>query len=70
VESELVKRKYQKKEESYEYLIGMPIRSFIQQKIDALEKSVRELESELAELRQKKPGQIWMEELAELERAL
>jgi len=70
VESELVKRKYQKKEESYEYLIGMPIRSFTQQKIDALEKSVRELEKELAELRQKKPGQIWMEELAELERAL
>jgi DNA topoisomerase-2 len=70
VESELVSRKYQKKEESYEYLVGMPIRSFTQQKIDALEKSVRELEKELAELREKKTGQIWLEELAELERAL
>jgi DNA topoisomerase II len=70
VESELVKRKYQKKDGSYEYLVGMPIRSFTQQKIDALEKSVKELESETAALKEKKPGQIWTEELKELEKAL
>lgn len=70
IQAELQKRGYQKKEESYEYLIGLPIRSFSQNYLDKMNKELEELKEELEELEAKSVQEIWLGEIAELEKVL
>lgn len=70
IESELTKRGYGKKEGSYEYLVGMPIRSFSQNYLDRLMKEEKEVKEEKVSLENKRVQEIWLGELAEIEKEL
>jgi len=54
----------------FEYLVGMPISTLTAEKIEELMKQHDAKVSELEALKKKKPPQLWLEDLDELERAL
>jgi DNA topoisomerase-2 len=68
IQQELKKRKFEERDNSYEYLIGMPIRSFSQTQIDKLTREKAELDSCITELKSTDPKDIWLKELKEVEK--
>jgi DNA topoisomerase-2 len=70
IQAELKKRGYSKKDDSYEYLIGLPIRSFSQNYLDKMSSELEEVKREIKELEAKTAGEIWLSEIAELEKEL
>jgi len=54
----------------FEYLVGMPISTLTAEKIEELMKQHEAKVSELEALKKKKPPQLWLEDLDEVERAL
>jgi DNA topoisomerase-2 len=56
-----------KKEETYDYLLNLPNRSFTQNKLDILDKDIQSKETKLKTIQGKTPEDIWMEELENLE---
>merc|ERR1719284_1089460 len=54
----------------FEYLVGMPISTLTAEKIEELMKQHEAKVSELEALKKKKPPQLWLEDLDEIERAL
>lgn len=70
IEKELTKRGYQKKENSYEYLVGMPIKSFSQNYLDKLIREETEVKEQKSELKKKRAEELWLSELEEIEKEL
>ena len=68
IQAELKKRAFPLREGSYEYLIGMPIRSFSQNQIDKLVREKTELDREFDTVSATSPKAMWLRELEELER--
>ena len=66
VEAYARKKSYDKKDNSYGYLLNMSIRSFTKERIDELEKEKSRLEICHKELTQKTSRQWWRQELTEL----
>jgi len=66
IEKELILKSYDKKENSYGYLLNMSIRSFTKERIEELEKEKSRLEICHKELTQKTARQWWRQELTEL----
>ena len=56
-----------KKEETYDYLLNLPNRSFTQNKLDILDKDIQSKETKLKTIQGKTPENIWMSELENLE---
>ena len=56
-----------KKEETYDYLLNLPNRSFTQNKLDILDKDIQSKETKLKTIQGKTPEDIWIEELENLE---
>merc|ERR1719390_534879 len=53
----------------YEYLLGMNLWSLTQEKVDELKKMHADKEAELQKLQNKTEGQIWSEDLTQVELA-
>lgn len=56
--------------DSYDYLINMPIRSMTKEKLDQLKDLMKSLKEKLDILKKKTPEEIWKEDLTELKNAL
>lgn len=65
--ADLVERKYDKKNESYEYLLSMQIRSFTQQKLENLMKNIEKIKKELEETINTSEKDMWIKELDEFD---
>lgn len=70
IEAKMIELEYDKKDDSYDYLINMPIRSFTKEKVEELEREKSRLQKQHADLMKKTPSQMWKEELGELMRFL
>jgi DNA topoisomerase-2 len=70
IQSELKTRKFDQRDGSYEFLVGMPIRSFSQNQIDKLLREKAEIDAAVKELQETESKQIWLRELVELEKEL
>jgi DNA topoisomerase-2 len=66
VEEQLIKRDYNKFEDSYNYLLQMPIYQLTTEKKENLEKEVHKLKKEIDELREMSIMMIWKKELTVL----
>ena len=66
VEEQLITRDYIKYEDSYNYLLQMPIYQLTMEKKEKLEKEVEILKKEIDELREMSIMEIWKKELMEL----
>jgi DNA topoisomerase-2 len=70
VQEELVKRKYDKEEGTFVYLLHMSIQSFTSEKIDDITKQCNTLVEKHKQIKSTTPKQMWKNELAELKQAL
>jgi DNA topoisomerase-2 len=70
IDNELTSHKYDKKDDSYDYLINMSIRSFTKEKLEELEKERAKYKQAYDALFKKSPSMLWKDELSELERFL
>lgn len=59
----LESKKFDKIENSYQYLLGMKIYSFSKEKVDKINKEVKEKKRNLKFLKEKSVKKIWLEEL-------
>jgi len=66
--NELEKKKYPKKDDSYDYLIMMPLIQQTLEKKEQLLKDVEDLEYEITELEATTEKELWIEDLNELEK--
>lgn len=68
ITKDLIKGKYDKYEDSYNYLLGMPIYSLTKEKVDELNGIVKSKESEIKELKKMKPKDLWLVDITELKK--
>ena len=66
IEKDLVKGKYDKYDDSYSYLLGMPIYSLTKEKIDELNAAAKKRGDEIKSLKKTKEKDLWLEDLNEL----
>ena len=67
IEAQLEKNKFPKNDDSYNYLLSMPIYNLTQEKIDELKKQEIEKQSEFDTLIGKTPETLWLVDLEDLE---
>jgi DNA topoisomerase-2 len=67
IEVQLEKHKFPKIENSYNYLLSMPIYNLTREKIEELKKQEEEKQADFDVLVEKTPQKIWLEDLSELE---
>jgi DNA topoisomerase II len=70
VQEELVKRKYDKEEGSYSYLLHMSIQSFTAEKINEMEHQCKTLVEKQKQIKKTEPKEMWKNELNELKQVL
>tara|TARA_B100001093_G_C26653312_1_gene938477 strand:- start:517 stop:1065 length:549 start_codon:yes stop_codon:yes gene_type:complete len=70
IESQLDAAEYPKIDESFDYLLKMPIYSLSLDKLDELNQKIANLESELASITAKSEVTLWREDIDEMERYL
>ena len=63
---ELEKLKFLKIEDSYDYLLKMPIYSLTFEKIEELKQAIEELENKIVDLKNSTAEQIWLNDLKKL----
>ena len=68
--AQLEKRKYDKdpQDETYNYLLRLPIRTFTTDKVKELKRDISGIEKDLSTLQKTKVEKIWLRELKELEK--
>jgi DNA topoisomerase-2 len=69
IEAQLEKNKFPKNDDSYNYLLSMPIYNLTQEKIDELKKQETEKQSEFDLLIEKTPENLWLTDLEDLEQS-
>jgi len=69
IEAQLEKNKFPKNDDSYNYLLSMPIYNLTQEKIDELKKQENEKQSEFDLLIEKTPENLWLTDLEDLEQS-
>lgn len=70
IEEQLVNREYPKIEDSFDYLLKMPIYSLSLDKIDELNTKIENLESDLSIIESKTDTQLWQEDIDVIEEGL
>ena len=70
IEDQLVYLKYPKIDDSYDYLLKMPIYSLSMDKIDEFKAKIANLESELQIITDKNEKTLWLEDLESVEKGL
>ncbi len=65
LENVLEKRKYDKVEDSFKYLLNIPVGSLLMDKIEKLEKNKKEIENEIKVLKKITEKELWIKELDE-----
>lgn len=68
VVEEMEKRKYDKEEDSYDYLLRLQVRTFTANKIKQLKDEIKSCETKLDTLKKTSEKDIWLRELDELEK--
>ncbi len=63
IEKDMEKGKYEKRDESYKYLLNLPVRSFSRNKIEELKTAISVLEKHLKEMEKKTPKDMWKDDL-------
>jgi DNA topoisomerase-2 len=66
LEEELLKRKFDKIDDSYEYLLSIQVRHMTGEKLSEIKEKEKRLNKEYEEYKKKKIENIWSEELDEL----
>ena len=61
--ADLEKHKFMKIEESYNYLLNMPLWNLTHEKINELNNTVKQLKAQYAEIEKKEPRQFWLDDL-------
>lgn len=69
IENNLVEHKFPKIDDSYNYLLNMPIYNLTYEKIEELKKQQKEKESEFEILSSMTPEKLWINDLNELEKS-
>lgn len=69
IEEKLVQHKFPKIDDSYNYLLSMPIYNLTQEKIEELKKQEQEKQTEFDTLVGMKPQKLWEKDLDEFEKA-
>jgi DNA topoisomerase-2 len=64
------KNKFHKIDDSYDFLLNLPIHNFTQEKIDSLNKKIAYIEIEIKELKEKSPTMLWSYDLDSLEKII
>jgi len=67
IEAELLTKKFPKIDNSYNYLLTMPIYNLTNEKIEELKKQKNEKETEFNSLVEKTPEKLWLTDLENLE---
>jgi DNA topoisomerase II len=67
--SELKALKFPEKDGNYDYLLRMQILSFSKPKIDKLQSEIKILEAEIKKLQATTPGDLWLEDISNFEKA-
>lgn len=70
IETSLSKNKIEKKNDSYSYLLSMPVSSLTKEKLEHLINTNKELSTRISELEKTEPSNIWLDELKQLKKAL
>jgi len=66
---ELEERGYDKEEDSYSYLLALPVRVFTDEKIEELKENIRKLEEELENIKKTSEKEMWVNDLDDFEKA-
>ena len=69
IEEKLIEHKFPKIDDSYNYLLSMPIYNLTKEKIDELKKQEKERQTEYEILKKMTPTKIWEHDLDEFEKA-
>ena len=69
IQEQLIHEGYDKVNGTYDYLLGMHIRTFTQEKVDKLNEDMIGLKKQIKVLKNTKEKDIWLKELKELETA-
>lgn len=67
IQEQLTRQGYDKVNGTYDYLLGMHIRTFTQEKVDKLNEHMKELDKQIKILKKTHEKDIWLRELNELE---
>jgi DNA topoisomerase-2 len=67
IESQLEKNKFPRIDDSYNYLLTMPIYNLTNEKIEELKKQENEKQTEFNSLKEKTPDKLWLYDLNILE---
>jgi DNA topoisomerase-2 len=67
---EMEEKGFQKVDGSFEFLLGMSMRSFSKQKLDHLMSQIEEYRSQIKELKRQTPKDLWKRDLVKLEKEL
>lgn len=67
---DLEKGKFDKVNDSFDYLLNIPIYNFTKEKVDEIKEKLKDKKEELKEYSAMTPGQIWIKDLEELEKGL
>lgn len=70
VEKILEEEKFETIDDKYDYLLGMPVKSFTKKRLESLEKSMNDLREKLRLYELTNAKDIWLSELNELEKSL
>ena len=65
---DLETKQFDKEEESYNYLLKMPIKNFTQQKLDKLDNEINKIEIDIKTLKNTTENELWIKDLDEFEK--
>lgn len=65
INKQLIENEFKERENSFEYLIGMPLRSLTEKKISELEKQKANKKKEYKTLKKKTPKELWKDDIEE-----
>ena len=66
IENDLLNMKFISKNESYDYLLGMPLWSLTQERINKLNEQIKQYEAEITEIKNKTIINLWNDDLNQL----
>ena len=66
----LIKNKFAKKDNSYDYLLNISIREMTKDRLDKLKQKIDKIKADIKSLEKKSPEKLWTEDLEELKSLL
>ena len=68
LQTELKEKRFETQEDSFDYLLRIPIRDFTKNKIISLEEKIKNVEENLSSLKKTKPSRLWLHDLDTFEK--